>query len=156
MTTPAEIYASLPDVPGASEAARAHPAYAAARRSWAAAMARDKEAWLDCFAADAHVEDPVGPSMYSADGSGQRGREQLADFFDASIAITASLEFAMRDALACGDEIVFIGTLHVGIGTDVMDTDIVINYRVAGDGRIRNLRAFWELDRAAATTHPAA
>lgn len=155
MPSASEIFDSLPDVPGASPAARAHPAYAAARRSWAGAMARDKEAWLAAFAEDAVVEDPVGPSMYSEDGSGQRGKAMLSDFFDASIAVTTSLEFDMRDVLVGGDEAVFVGTLHVGLGENVMDTDIVIDYRVGDDGTLRNLRAFWEMERAAATIHPA-
>ena len=155
MSSAAEIFDSLPHPPRASEAARAHPAYAAARRSWAGAMARDKEYWLSAFASDAVVEDPVGPSMYSEDGSGQRGKAMLSDFFDASIAVTSSLEFDMVDAIACGDEAVFLGTLRVGLGDNVMDTDIVINYRVDESGLLRNLRAFWEFERASATIHPA-
>lgn len=154
MPSAAEIFDSLPHPPRASEVAKAHPAYAAARRSWAGAMSRDKEAWLDVFAEDAVVEDPVGPSMYSEDGSGQRGKAMLSDFFDASIAVTSSLEFDMVDALVGGDEAVFFGTLHVGLGENVMDTDIVINYRVDDAGKLRNLRAFWEFDRAAATVRP--
>lgn len=155
MPSASEIFDSLPDVPGASEQALAHPAYTAARRSWAGAKSQDKEAWLAAFTDDAIVEDPVGPSMYSEDGSGQRGKGMLADFFDASIAVISSLDFDMRDVLTGGDEAVFIGTLHVGIGDKIMDTDIVLNYRVAESGKIAHLRAFWEMDRASATIHPA-
>ena len=155
MPSAAEIFDSLPHPPRASETAKAHPAYAAARKSWAGAMAQDKEFWLSAFADDAVVEDPVGPSMYSEDGSGQRGTSMLSDFFDASIAVTSSLEFDMLDAIACGDEIVFLGTLRVGLGDNVMDTDIVINYRVNDSGVLLNLRAFWEFERASATIHPA-
>lgn len=155
MPSAAEIFDSLPHPPRASETAKSHPAYAAARKSWAGAMAQDKDFWLSAFADDAVVEDPVGPSMYSEDGSGQRGKSMLSDFFDASIAVTSSLEFDMVDAIACGDEIVFLGTLRVGLGDNVMDTDIVINYRVNDSGVLLNLRAFWEFERASATIHPA-
>lgn len=155
MPSAAEIFDSLPHPPRASEAAKAHPAYAAARKSWAGAMARDKDFWLSAFSEDAVVEDPVGPSIYSEDGSGQRGKAMLSDFFDASIAVTNSLEFDMVDAIACGDEAVFFGTLRVGLGENIMDTDIVIDYRVDDSGALLNLRAFWEFDRAAATIHPA-
>jgi len=37
-----------------------HPAHAAGRRSRAAVIARDKQAWLDVFADDAIVADPIG------------------------------------------------------------------------------------------------
>ena len=151
-----EIFATLPHPELASNIARQHPAYTAARRSWSAAMARDKPAWLDCFAADALVEDPVGPSVYSPDGSGQRGHAQLSDFFDQSIAVTTSLDFRMVDALCGGNEVVFRGVLRVGLGDTTMDTDIIINYRVDAAGKLTNLRAFWELDRALATVQPTA
>ena len=40
-----------------------HPAHVAGRRSREAVIARDKDAWLDVFADDAIVEDPIGPSL---------------------------------------------------------------------------------------------
>ena len=42
-----------------------HPARAAANRSMDAVQRKDKQAWLDLFAEDAIVEDPIGPSVDS-------------------------------------------------------------------------------------------
>ncbi len=50
-----------------------HPAVVAGRRSREFVEARDKQAWVDNFAADAKVEDPVGPSMFDAEASDSAG-----------------------------------------------------------------------------------
>ena len=138
------------DVAHASAHARSTPAFRASRASWEAANARDKDAWLALFSSDAVVEDPVGPSMYSADGSGQRGREQLSAFFDQSIAGTEFLDFDMDDCFACGDEIAYTGRIHIGMPGARLTADGVFCYRVDAEGLITSLRAFWEFDRAMA------
>ena len=135
-------------VRNASEQAKSSVAFRVSQQSWHAANARDKQGWLALFAEDALVEDPVGPSMYSPDGSGQRGRAMLADFFDQSIAGTSFLDFDMDDCFACGDEIVYTGRIHIGMGESTLDAEGVFCYRVDADGLITNLRAFWEFDRA--------
>ncbi len=138
----------------ASEHARSTPAFRASQASWVAANARDKQAWLALFAPDAVVEDPVGPSPYSPDGSGQRGTEMLSAFFDQSIAGTEFLDFDMDDAVACGDEIAYSGRIHIGLGGQELDAEGVFVYRVDSGGLITSLRAFWEFDRAMATLRP--
>ena len=50
-----------------------HPARDASLASMTAVEAGDREAWLALFADDAVVEDPIGPSPFSPDGTGQRG-----------------------------------------------------------------------------------
>lgn len=139
----------------ASEFASQSAVYAASQKSWAAANSRDKQAWLDCFSDDAVVEDPVGPSMYSEDGSGQVGKEQLAEFYDKSIAITEKIEFLMDDFIVCGNEIVYHGALRVTFGGQVMDSHAVVNYKVNEAGKLTNLRAFWEVEESMKTIRPA-
>ena len=58
-----------------------HPALLAARRSWKAAMAGDREAWLGLMAEDVVVEDPIGTAPTNPSGEGVRGKEALAAFF---------------------------------------------------------------------------
>ena len=42
------------------------------------AVARgDKEGWLEIFAPDAVVQDPIGPSPFNPDGMGHHGREAI-------------------------------------------------------------------------------
>jgi len=117
---------------------------------------RAKDEWLALFAEDAVVEDPVGPSHFSPDGTGHRGKGAIAAFWDASVAITDRLEFDIRDSFACGNEVANVGviTATVGGGTRT-DSEGVFVYRVNADGLIVSLRAFWEMDRAMGTLRQA-
>ena len=128
-----------------------HPARVAGRASQAAVRAKDKQAWLDLFATDGWVEDPVGPSGFDPEGKGHHGRDAIAAFWDMSIAATDSVEFLFDDSFACGDEAVFVGTIRTLIGGMQIDAEGAFEYRVDDNGKIVSLRAFWEVDRAMAT-----
>ncbi|MFI5780130.1 nuclear transport factor 2 family protein [Nocardia sp. NPDC051570] len=128
-----------------------HPARLAGRASQAAVRARDKQAWLDLFAPDGIVEDPIGPSVFDPEGRGHRGREAIAAFWDRAIAQTESIEFLFEDSFACGNEVAFTGRIRTRLGGRVIDAEGVFTYRVDEAGRIAALRAFWETDRAMAT-----
>jgi hypothetical protein len=128
-----------------------HPARVAGLASQTAVRSRDKEAWLDLFAADGIVEDPVGPSGFDPEGKGHRGRDAIAAFWDKVIAQTESIEFLFNDSFACGKEVAFTGTIRSKLGGHQIDADGVYTYRVDDSGKITALRAFWEVDRAMAT-----
>ena len=66
------------DTPNPTPATADHPARAASQASMAAVTAGDRAAWLALFAADAVVEDPIGPSMFDPDGAGHRGADGIA------------------------------------------------------------------------------
>lgn len=88
------------------------------------------------------VEDPVGPSHFSPDGTGHHGRGAIAAFWDASVAITERLEFDIRDSFACGNEVANVGVITATMGgTTQMDSEGVFVYRVNADGLIVSLRA---------------
>src|SRR4051812_34011531 len=74
-----------------------HPARAASQRSMAAVEAGDRAGWLALFAPDAVVEDPIGPSMFDPDGSGHRGAEGIAAFYDTVIGPN-QVRFAIRES----------------------------------------------------------
>lgn len=59
-----------------------HPARDASLKSMTAVEAGDREAWLDLFADDAVVQDPVGVSALDPTGVGHRGRDAIGAFFD--------------------------------------------------------------------------
>jgi len=112
----------------------------------------DKDGWLELFAADAVVEDPVGPSMFDTEGKGHHGRDGIAAFWDATIAGVERFQFTIRDSHAAGDEVANVGTITTFLpGGYRVDTDGVFVYRVGEDGLIRSMRAFWETERALAT-----
>jgi steroid delta-isomerase len=131
-------------------------ARAAARRSMDAVTRGAKDEWIALFAADAVIEDPVGPSMFDPEGKGHHGHEGIAAFWDMAIAPVQRFEFAMADSFAAGDEVANVGTISAFLpGGMRVDTQGVFVYRVGEDGLIRSMRAFWETKRALATMRQA-
>ncbi|MBJ7465726.1 nuclear transport factor 2 family protein [Mycobacterium sp. ITM-2016-00316] len=129
------------------------PVTLAGRRSREAAVARDKQAWLDLFAEDAVVEDPIGPSHFDPEGKGHRGKEAIAKFFDMAIA-PSRLEFHFDKTYVCGDEEANTGHIVIVSSGYRVIAEGVFTYRVDADGKIAALRAYWELEKAAASAHP--
>lgn len=129
------------------------PVTLAGRRSREAAVAHDKRAWLDLFADDAIVEDPIGPSHFDPEGKGHRGKDAIAKFFDMAIA-PSELEFHFEKSYVCGDEEANTGHIVIVASGYRVVAEGVFTYRVNTDGKIAALRAYWELDKAAATAQP--
>ena len=125
------------------------PVSEAGRRSREAAVARDKDAWLALFADDAVVEDPIGPSHFDPEGTGHRGKEAIAKFFDMAIA-PSQLEFHFDKTYVCGDEEANVGHIVIISSGYRVQADGVFTYRVNADGKIAALRAYWELAAATA------
>ncbi len=126
------------------------PVHLAGKRSREAAMARNKEAWLDLFADDAIVEDPIGPSHFDPEGKGHRGRDEISAFWDKAIAPN-KLEFNFVDTFGCGNEEANVGTIVITTGGYQVTTEGVFTYRVNDEGKLVALRAYWEVDRVAKT-----
>ncbi|WP_205874994.1 nuclear transport factor 2 family protein [Mycobacterium camsae] len=129
-----------------------HPAHEAGRRSREAVVARDKDAWLAVFADDAIVEDPVGPSPFDPDGTGHRGRAAISAFWDKAIAPTTSIEFFFRDTYQCGNEEANVGHILITTGDYQTTAEGVFTYKADDQGQMVALRAYWEIDKAAAST----
>ncbi|WP_375486030.1 nuclear transport factor 2 family protein [uncultured Mycobacterium sp.] len=131
-----------------------HPAHAAGRRSREAVQAKNKQAWLDVFTDDAIVEDPIGPSAFDLDGKGHRGRDAISVFWDKAIAPTDKIEFNFRDTFQCGNEEANVGNIVITMGGHQITAEGVFTYKANDDGKLVALRAYWEMDRAAATAQP--
>lgn len=129
------------------------PVTVAGRRSRAAASARDKDAWLALFADDAIVQDPIGPSHFDPEGKGHRGKEAIATFFDKAIA-PSELEFHFEKTYVCGDEEANVGHIVIVANGYRVIAEGVFTYRVDPEGKIAALRAYWELEKAAASARP--
>jgi steroid delta-isomerase len=130
------------------------PVHVAGRRSREAAQGKRKEEWLSLFAEDAVVEDPIGPSAFDPEGKGHRGRAAISAFWDMTIGNTDSLEFVFTDTFICGNEEANIGSIVTTMGGYQVTTDGVFTYRVNAEGKIVALRAFWEMERSAASARP--
>jgi hypothetical protein len=121
-----------------------HPARLASQRSMQAVHAKDKQAWVDNFADDGVVEDPVGPSMFDPDGKGHRGKAAIAAFWDKLIGPNRVF-FDVRESYACGSECANVGSVNTVLPNGaVLIVNGVFTYRVNEAGKVAALRAYWE------------
>jgi len=113
----------------------------------AAVEAGDRETWLALFAEDAVVEDPIGPSPLDESGAGRHGKAAIAAFWD-TVITTGQVHFDIRESYACGDECANVGRITTTLPDGSRSVvEGVYTYRVAADGRLVALRAFWEFDQ---------
>jgi len=118
------------------------------KRSMATSEAKDRQGWLDLFADDAVIEDPVGPSFVDPEGNGQRGKEAITAFYDNVISQSEALKFTIRQSIECGDEVANIGEIRITLpGNQVGTVQIVNIYKVNAEGKLASLRSFWEQDK---------
>jgi len=118
-------------------------------RSPAAVAAHDKRAWLDLFASDYIVEDPVGSAPHIPGTGGEHGvREPLDRFYETFIAPNAIRFLVERD---CPRDLEVMRDLTIEI---TMSPRVVVRVPVhllyelgveAGALKIRRLAAHWEL-----------
>jgi steroid delta-isomerase len=114
----------------------------------AAVEAGDRAGWLALFTLDAVVEDPVGPSMFDLEGTGHRGPEAIAAFYDNVIGVHESIRFDIRQSFLCGDEVANVGVIRINFaGGGAVEVDGVYCYRRSADGGLAGIRAFWEADQ---------
>ena len=62
-----------------------NPVVTASQSSWRCVQSHDREGWLALMADDIVVEDPIGESVTNPDGTGVKGKEALAAFYDTNI-----------------------------------------------------------------------
>ncbi|MFT5695407.1 MAG: steroid delta-isomerase [Myxococcota bacterium] len=123
-----------------------HPARLAAWRSIDAVARGDKQAWLDNFAADAIVEDPIGKSMIDPSGEGFRGKEEIEKFWEKNIANMRPM-FSLQHSICSGNECANIGTLTIQFPNGLISQLFgVYTYRVNGEGKVVALRTYWEAE----------
>jgi len=123
-----------------------HPARAASQRSMEACHEKNKQAWVDNFADDAIIEDPIGPSPLDPEGKGHRGKAAIERFWDNQIAPNR-LMFNIRESYAAGSECANVGSITVVMpGGAAMCVTGVFTYRVNEAGKLAAMRAYWQFD----------
>jgi steroid delta-isomerase len=134
---------AMPELPGPDSA---HPARLASWRSMDAVARGDKQAWLDNFADDAVVEDPVGKSMIDPTGEGHRGKAAIEQFWDKNIALGRPM-FSLQRSLVAGNECANVGTLTIQFPNGAVSQIYgVFVYRVDDAGKVTALRTYWQAD----------
>lgn len=120
------------------------PARLASYRSMDCVRRKDKAAWLELFADDALIQDPVGVSPLDPKGQGHRGLTAIAAFWDMAVA-QGNVQFTVHASHACGDECANVASITNTLsGGVVITTDVVIVYRVNEAGKVLSLKAYWE------------
>jgi steroid delta-isomerase len=124
------------------------PALTASQSSWRCVQTHDREGWLALMADDVVIEDPIGKSVTNPDGTGVRGKDAVAAFYDTNIAanqLTITCEESFPSSAP--HEIAHILVLHSRFDNGVTSTVRgVFTYRVDDEGRITNMRGYWNLD----------
>jgi steroid delta-isomerase len=124
------------------------PAVIASESSWRCVQSGDREGWLALMADDVLVEDPIGPSVTNPDGTGIRGKEAVAAFYDANIGpntLTVTREASFPSSSPT--EIAYILVLRTEFPNGfVASVRGVFTYKVNDAGLITNLRGYWNMD----------
>lgn len=123
------------------------PAQAASQASWRCVQSGDREGWLALMSDDVVVEDPIGEAVTNPDGTGVRGKEALAAFYDANIGpneLTVTCEEAFPSSSPT--EIAYILVLRTRFPNGFTATVRgVFTYKVDDAGLITNLRGYWNM-----------
>lgn len=123
------------------------PVVAASRNSWRCVQTGDREGWLALMSDDIVVEDPIGEAVTNPDGTGVRGKEALAAFYDANIGpnqlrVTCEATFPSSSPTEIAYILVLETTFPNGFVATVRG---VFTYRVDDAGLITNLRGYWNM-----------
>ncbi len=110
------------------------------------AVAKDKQNWIDLFAEDAIVQDPIGKSPLDPVGEGHKGKEAIENFYDTVIA-NGNIEFNILESIPCADECANFAQIVNVVGDVKIETKMIVIYRVNSDDKIVSLRAFWDYEK---------
>ena len=102
-----------------------HPARKAALLSREYVQTKNREAWLNLYADDAIIEDPIGKSHIDPEGKGHRGKAAREAFWDNFIA-PANILIDIKESYAAGNEV----ANHV---------ELTITTWILGNGRSKQL-----------------
>jgi steroid delta-isomerase len=124
------------------------PVVTASRASWRCVQSGDREGWLALMSDDVVLEDPIGEAVTNPDGNGVRGKQAVAEFYDANIGpnqLTVTCEATFPSSSPT--EIAYILVLRTRFPNGFVATVRgVFTYRVDDAGLITNLRGYWNMD----------
>lgn len=122
-----------------------HPALLAAQASWQCVQARDKEGWLGLMTEDICIEDPIGVSMTNPTGEGVRGKPAVSEFWDKHIA-HSKISVEPHESRTAGMESAHVLTLTTRLENGVTSrVRGLFAYIVDDDGKLTNLRGWWDM-----------
>lgn len=100
--------------------------------------AGNKDAWLELFADDATLEDPVGSGV-------KHGKEEIAAFWDFVRTLSAEMELRRTGPVRlAGIEAAFPFEVITPVGDAKYSVPIIDVMTFDDDARITSMRAFWD------------
>jgi len=104
--------------------------------------AGDREGWLDLFAPNATMEDPVGTEI-------KHGREEIGKFWDESLSLADEITLKMVQGPAViGNEAAWAMEAHAKSGDMRIVSGTIDVMTFDDDGRITTMRAFYRPEDA--------
>ncbi len=119
-------------------------ALAAHKKSIAYATTGNREAWIDLFADDAVVHDPVGPSPHDPEGAGFRGKARIAEFWDMMMGTT--LVVAAHKRIPVGERICAVFMTATNVEPVKSSVEMISVYETNEAGKLISLRTYWDLN----------
>lgn len=108
--------------------------------------AEDREGWLDLFADDAWIEDPVGTPR-------RTGRKEIGEFWDEVHTVPDAIELRpLGIVTVIGDEGIFTMQARATLGDSVFGVDIIDLMTFDDAGKIATMRAFFDQSTMAPVT----
>ena len=102
--------------------------------------AGDKDGWVDLFADDAYMEDPVGTPRHE-------GREAIGAFWDMVQAMSDRMWIERTGPIrVAGHEAAFPMQAHSETGDAKLVVDIIDVFAFDDAARITGMRAFWDMN----------
>jgi steroid Delta-isomerase len=101
--------------------------------------ATDREGWLECFAENAWIEDPVGTER-------REGLDAIGDFWDEAHAIPDSIELRLGDLrIVIGQEAAFTLESRPNLGGETYTFDVIDHMSFDAEGKIASNRTFYDV-----------
>ena len=122
-------------MPSAEQVHAAVDAYVAAYRD------NDRDAFLDAFAGDGVIIDPVGTPPHA-------GRDARGAFWDTVHQLAERLTLDVKDVVVCDNEAAMVFEIHAETGDSGLLIDAVDVFQVDDDGKIGLMKAYWDMSRA--------
>jgi steroid delta-isomerase len=124
-----------------------HPARIASWRALDAITRGDKERYISLYAPDGVIHDPVGKSHLDPTGSGHRGHDALAKFWDQQIATIGRLSFVVHTSLATDHRVAnaFTMLMEHPEGKGATSMECIFVYRVNDAGLLLSVNGYWEV-----------
>ena len=132
-------------------------AYQMSLRSRECVHSHDKQGWLDMFAEDGVIEDPIGESALDPSGNGHRTPAEREAFWDQTIAqsdIRITILESHTAARECANRLRLDIEMDIGGQRHRQRVDGIFTYRIDAAGKLAALRGYWEFGEGMASLQP--